>query len=247
MELSKTKFGIYSSLSTSKMRRRYSLFSVEGEKSVADTLDHFELEALIYTDGFDCRQHCSPERLYHVTPGLMKKLSNLSTPSKIMAVYRLPESVDMLPTGIYDGLYVVLDGVQDPGNLGTIVRTCHWFGIRQIFASRDTVDIFNPKTVMSTMGSIAKVNVTYCDLDRLFEENPDMPVYGLILDGEDIFSANLEKRGFIVMGNEGKGITEGIRERITHPLTIPPGNADHSESLNVAIATAIAVAQFLGK
>lgn len=247
MELSKTKFGVYASLSSAKMRRRHALFTIEGEKSVADTIDHFEVEAVLYTDRYEGSRHYDPSKTFHVGEEAMKKLSNLATPSCIMAVYRIPEREAALPAGISDGLYVVLDGVQDPGNLGTIVRTCHWFGIRHIFASNDTVDIYNPKTVMSTMGSIAKVKVTYCDLDSLFMANPVMPVYGMSLAGDDIFRTRLEKRGFIVMGNEGKGISEKVRRYVSHPLFIPPGNEDHSESLNVAIATGITVAQFVGR
>lgn len=248
MKLSKTRSGIYASLGSSKMRRRHGLFTVEGEKSVSDTLGAFPLEAIIHVSG--CCPNCAIglDNVYEVDEAEMKRLSNLSTPSDVMAVYRLPET-EVNPDSLHlaDGLYMVLDGVQDPGNLGTIVRTCHWFGIYQIFASCNTVDIFNPKTVQATMGSIARVNVSYCDLSDLFRNNPDLPVYGLLLDGRDIFQSSLGDKGFIVMGNEGNGISTGLRPLITDPLLIPPAGPDHSESLNVAIAAAITLAAFRGK
>lgn len=245
MELSKTKFNLYCSLGTTKMRRRHGLFTVEGEKSVADSLASFNVEAVICVRGFKPSADMSRHPLYEVSAGEMRRLSNLSTPSDVMAVYRLPGVVDDKPVAVPPDLYVVLDGIQDPGNLGTIVRTCHWFGLRHIFASLDTVDIYNPKTIQSTMGSLGHVDVTYCNLSELFEANPQLPVYGTLLEGRNIFREKLGKTGFIVMGNEGNGISEGLRSRITNPLTIPPGSQDHSESLNVAIATAITISCFI--
>lgn len=247
MELSKTKFNIYKSLSTSKMRKKLGLFTVEGEKSVADTISDFDADCVIaVSEEFSRINHLYGTicPVYSVTSEQMDKLSNLSTPSSIMAIYKMPERVDDNLIAHNNGLYVVLDGIQDPGNLGTIIRTCHWFGIKQIYASKDTVDIYNPKTVQSTMGSISKVNIYYCDLKDLISKNPDMPVYGLLLEGRDIFKEELEARGFIVMGNEGKGISDDIRKMITSPLTIPPTSSEHGESLNVAVATAITVALF---
>ena len=263
MFLSKSKLAIYSSLGTAKMRRKHSLFAVEGEKSVVDTLSVFDPVAIIHLDDYDpvrlalssAASHSPasgsglssgdtvPPALYSVDSSTMRRISSLSTPPSVMAIYRLPVD-DFDCTNLPRRLYVVLDAIQDPGNLGTIIRTCHWFGIKHIFASRDTVDLFNPKTVISTMGSIAHVGVHYCDLQDLFAANPDMPVCGMLLDGENIYKATLPDHGFIVMGNEGNGISPAIRARITTPLLIPPADADHSESLNVAIATAITLSHF---
>lgn len=244
MELSKSKFNIFASLGSAKMRKKHRLFTVEGEKSVSDTINSFDVEAIVCVKGniFDFSLGHGP--VYEVSTDEMRRLSNLTTPSSVMAVYKLPESDHSAVKHIGNGLYVLLDGIQDPGNLGTIVRTCHWFGIFTIFASKDTVDIYNPKTVQSTMGSISKVEIVYCDLEKLLEENPDMPVYGTFLDGKNIFATKLEKRGFIVMGNEGKGISDKLRKHISQPLFIPPATSDHGESLNVAVATAITIAQF---
>lgn len=246
MQLSKTKFNIYRSLGNAKMRRKHGLFTVEGEKGVRDSINNFEVVAVIKVKDENVEFIPTDIPIYEVNDREMMQLSNLTTPPTVIAVYKLPiqESADLKCNP--KKLYVVLDGIQDPGNLGTIIRTCHWFGLDTIFASHDTVDIFNPKTLQSTMGSFAKTNVIYCDLSKLFVLNSDMPVYGLLLDGRDIYKADLGKAGFIVMGNEGKGISEKLRSKITERLLIPPGGENHSESLNVAVATGITLSQFIG-
>ena len=237
MELSKSKFNIFASLGSAKMRKKHRLFTVEGEKSVSDTINNFDVVAIVCVKGniFDFSLGHGP--VYEVSIDEMRRLSNLMTPSSIMAVYTLPKSDQSAVKHIDNGLYVLLDGIQDPGNLGTIIRTCHWFGIFTIFASKDTVDIYNPKTVQSTMGSISKVEIVYCDLEKLLEDNPDMPVYGTFLDGKNIFATKLEKRGFIVMGNEGNGVSNDILDLCDEYLYIPMSK--EVESLNVGIATSI--------
>lgn len=249
MELSKTKFNLYSSLGNSKMRRKYSLFTVEGEKSVRDSLNVFTPVAVISSSNHKYEFISRDLPFYEVSESEMKLLSNLSTPSNIMAVYRLPANeYDNIADAVdRKNLYLMLDGIQDPGNLGTIIRTCHWFGIATIFASKDTVDVFNPKTIQATMGSFAKVRVIYCDLPQLLRIYDDMPIFGLLLDGENIYESQLASNGFIIMGNEGKGISEKLRESVTKKLLIPPVSSDHSESLNVAVATGITLSQFASK
>lgn len=248
MEISKAKLSQYSSLSQLKMRRKHGLFIVEGEKAIGDSLGVYEVESILVVKDFELPSdwHYSAP-VYELSESQMKKISNLSNPSPVMAIlktidYPLDDSRE-----ITKGLFPVLDCIQDPGNLGTIIRTCHWFGLSTIFASKDTVDMYNPKTVQSTMGSLGKVKIIYTDLQNFFEKNSAMPVYGTLLDGKDIFKATLEKRGFILFGNEGKGISPDLRKYITNPLLIPPGNEDHSESLNVAIAAAITISQFMGR
>lgn len=246
MELSKSKESLYSQLGRKKMRDKHSLFMAEGRKSVADTIGYFELEAIIAVKGtvisdswrsYDCFFEVSPER--------MGKISTLSAPPEVLAVYRIPNHSGEIPSPNSDELYLVLDEVQDPGNLGTIIRTAHWFGIKRIYCSQTTADLYNPKTVQSTMGSLGRVEVVYCDLEALIEANPEMPVYGTLLNGENIYKAQLGDRGFIVMGNEGRGISDTLRRKVTSPLLIPPyDEEDHSESLNVAIATAVTLSQF---
>lgn len=252
MHLSKNKISQYSNLGQSKMRSKYGLFAVEGWKSVADSMPYFELEALILVGGkevssiykelstFDIDQ-----KTYEVDVQEMKKLSSFTTPSDIIAVFRLPKE-DLCSQNIDKSkLYLMLDGVRDPGNMGTILRTAHWFGINKIFASKDCVDIYNPKTVQSAMGSLGRVKVIYCDLKDILDENPEMPVYGTFLEGDNIYESNLTQNGFVIMGNEGKGVSEEIRNKVDHKLLIPPyDRSNHSESLNVGIATGVILALF---
>lgn len=227
MEISKAKIGKYALLRQKKYRDREGLFLAQGRKVVEDTMPHFQLEALIEDTE------------------AIRKISTLENLPDIIAVYRIPSrevSLEVNP----DEFTLVLDGVQDPGNLGTIIRTAHWFGVKRIFCSRDTVDLYNPKVVMSTMGSIAKVRVDYCDLEKLFDANPEVPVYGLLLEGENLFACHDLKPGFIVMGSEGHGPAVATRQRITKGLTIPATvPADSPDSLNVAIATAITLSQLI--
>lgn len=242
--ISKTRLGVYASLSTAKMREKHGLFLVEGLKAAKDTARHFDPVAFIITEGLDPDEDLKVFPLLSASRKEMEKISNLSTTPDFIGVFRLPEGRDEDLSVDGDSLYLLLDGVRDPGNFGTIIRTCHWFGIQKVFASRDCVDLFNPKTIQSTMGSLGAVEVVYCDLPVLIDNNPDMPVYGTLLDGENIFESGLKNHGFIVMGNEGKGISEEVKRRITHPLLIPPYRGDHSESLNVAVATGITIALF---
>lgn len=248
MNLSKTKLQVYSNLATAKMRRKRGLFIVEGCKSVADTWSVFDVEAILRAEGSDFSVEGCRAPLFTLSEEEMKRVSNLTTRQEAIGVYRIPAEEEAGSLSVDpEGLYLLLDGVQDPGNLGTILRTCHWFGITTVFASRDTVDIYNPKTVQATMGSLGRVKMVYLDLAELIRSNPEMPVYGTLLEGEDLFHAHLQRRGFIVMGNEGNGISENIRKLIDNPITIPPYGRDHGESLNVAVATAITVAWFRGK
>ena len=252
--VSRAKAQVIATLSQKKMRRKHCLFVVEGHKSVVDTLGKFNLFMLVATpewlesEGHNLISELRIERsmVFSATQREIDSMSSLSTPSEVMAVYRLPESPDGSDMMRLDpGLYLLLDGIQDPGNLGTIIRTAHWFGINRIYASRATADIFNPKTIQSTMGSLAEVEVVYTDLPALVDANPDFSLVGLLLEGEDIFSTPLPQSAFIAMGNEGNGLTPEMRERVNKPLTIPPANAaNHPDSLNVAIATAITLAQF---
>ena len=144
-----------------------------------------------------------------------------------------------------DGLYLLLDEIQDPGNLGTIIRTSDWFGVYNIFASKNTVDVFSPKVVQSTMGSLSRVKVRYVDLEKLITENKDIKVIGTLLDGKPLNKVTLERKGFLLMGNEGRGMSDNLKKLIDLPLTILPFNKNnHPDSLNVAIATAIVLSHF---
>ncbi|MDE6796309.1 MAG: RNA methyltransferase [Muribaculaceae bacterium] len=249
MEISKTKVSILSSLSSKKMRQKYGLFLAEGTKCVFDMLGAFELVSIVATTGW-LKKHIMPQDVEEsqvLTAGeeTMKKISSLSTPPEVIAVFKLPTDADGRIEISDDRLYLMLDGIQDPGNFGTIIRTADWFGFDMVICSKDTVDVYNPKVVQATMGSLKRVRVVYTDLTDLIRKYGITPVYGTMLEGENIFEKDLLAKGVIVMGNEGKGLSEEIRSLVTDPLLIPPTRKDtHAESLNVAIATAITIAQF---
>lgn len=231
------------------MRQKHGLFLAEGEKCVLDTLGAFDLETLITTDQWIARNNRIAaqytDKISTASPSAINKITTLVSPPDVIAVFRLPDD-DSTINIADDKLYLMLDGVQDPGNLGTIIRTADWFGIDTILASKDTVDLYNPKVVQSTMGSLKRMKVVYTDLTDVILFNPSMPVYGMLLDGKNIYKNKLDStHGFIIMGNEGNGISEDLRKRITHPLLIPPYDSkNHPESLNVAIATAITLSFF---
>ena len=237
------------SLSTARGRRDAGLFVAEGTKSVLDLLDGpFQLQMLVATSQW-YTEHGVPEGvtcLQAVTAD-MERMSTLSTPPAVMAVFRMPlNDSDFVPAP--DVLTLGVDGVQDPGNLGTILRLCDWFGVSDIVASRDTVDVFNPKCIMATMGSISRVRVHYTDMPALLSSQPDVAVWGTFLDGEDIYdiAPDTPRTGVVVMGNEGKGISPEVARCVTHRVRIPsypPGHAG-AESLNVAMATAVVLAEF---
>ena len=181
------------------------------------------------------------EYAQEVTEEELRKLSFLQHPQQVLGVFEIPASSTC--NSISDNkLYLALDGVQDPGNLGTIIRLADWFGINTIFCSEDTADVWNPKVIQATMGSIARVKVVYTDLKQLIVQ-ANMPIYGTLLDGQDIYEQELTKYGIIVMGNEGNGISPEIRQLITKKLLIPKFQ-EGPESLNVAIATAITCSEF---
>ncbi len=188
----------------------------------------------------------SLENIFFADKSDISKASSLSSIPDVIAVCKLPSvektlsDIGTLP----EDYYLMLDGVQDPGNLGTIIRTAHWFGFYTIFASPQTVDCYNPKVVQSSMGSLAAVKVIYTDLCKLADSQPQLPLLGLQLKGSDLFNSPFPPYGFIVMGNEGSGLSKEMQDIISNSYVIPPYNKDnHSESLNVGVATAIVLAQ----
>ena len=248
MELSKAKIKLYSSLAMKKHRQAEGLFVVEGTKCVLDTFNYFLVEAVVATNDW-YEQHVDinlPEdRCLKATHKQLEQISSLSTAPDVVGIYRIPDwkiDYDL----INEDLTLVLDGVQDPGNLGTIMRIADWFGIRQIIASNDTVDVFNTKTIQATMGAISRVKVFYVNLIDFLSQQKGLPIYGTLLDGKNIYESELANKGLIIMGNEGKGISEDVRKFITNSLLIPayPIGAITSESLNVGVATAITISEF---
>lgn len=241
------------SLSLKKYRDAEQCFVGEGPKVVADLLPLIKCRTLFATAGF-LRQHSDAIRccreVLEVTQAELERLSLLKSPREALGIFDLPrhsESAEELSNISAKQLCLALDGVQDPGNLGTILRIADWFGIEHLFASPDTADAFAPKVVQATMGAIGRVKLHYMPISELLSSMPaHTPVYGTFLDGDNMNGMKLENRGLIVMGNEGKGISDEVGERVTHRLFIPnyPKGRPTSESLNVAVATAIVCAAF---
>lgn len=248
-EISKAKVQLYAQLESRKFRLKHRMFVAQGHKSVIDTLDTFEPVGICATrhwlDTYASSLGIDDRNILEADERQLQRMSSLKTAPEVIAVYHLPENDANIPKLEKDKLYLLLDGIQDPGNLGSILRTADWFGIDEVFASPDTVDIFNPKAIMATMGSIARVKIRYLNLKALIIENPEMPVYGTLLDGTDIYSSRLTDGGMIIFGNEGKGISPAVRNLIDRPLLIPPFNPErHAESLNVGAATSVVLAEF---
>ena len=236
--ISKNKIKLIHSLETKKGREKVGLFVAEGPKVVNDLLHEGFVADEILDDIED-----------------IKKVSFLQHPQPLLGVFKLPEVTLKSPNDylslfnkvVDNHLVLALDGVQDPGNLGTIIRIADWFGIENIFCSHETADCWNPKVVQATMGSIARVKLHYLNLNDLIDQLPaDYPIYATLLDGNNIYEQELSHHGMIVMGNEGKGISPQLRTKINRKLLIPnyPPERETAESLNVAIATSIVCADF---
>ncbi len=238
---------LVASLSQKKNRDDQGCFVAEGTKCVRDTWDFFNCKMIIATKEWyeQCGHSGHLDKIYFATKSQMQKMSQFSTASDVIAVYETPV-YDIKREEIENDLNIVLDGIQDPGNLGTIMRLADWYGIKNIFCSKTTVDVFNHKVVQATMGAISRVKVYYCDLLDLFDEYREIPVYGTFLEGKNIYKADLSERGFVVFGNEGRGISKELRDVIDRKLLIPsyPQGVVTSESLNVGVAAAITISEF---
>ena len=239
--ISKSQIKLVRSLQQKKYRDETGLFVAEGDKCVGELRKGFEL-VQFYREGGNA------------TRTEIEQMSGLRTPQGVVGVFKKRPIGDWkLEIG---ELVLALDGIQDPGNLGTIIRTCDWFGVHTILCSPDTADCYNPKVVQATMGALARVHVHYVDLPKWLREfrsqKSDIRIFGTLLDGKNMYEelsefSNLNSEfSVIIMGNEGNGISQSVRPFITHPLRIPsyPKDAETSESLNVAIATAILLAEF---
>ena len=253
-KISKAQIKTVRSLQVKKFRDESGLFVAEGDKCVSELTKAFELVHL-YREG------------ENATRTEIEQMSGLRTPQGVVGVFKKRPIGDWrLEIG---NLILALDGVQDPGNLGTIIRTCDWFGVHDIVCSNDTADCYNPKVVQATMGALARVRIHYVDLPKWLKEyraqnTEDRPIYGTLLEGKDMYEVlkvkgeRLKEEGVIIMGNEGNGISQEVRQLITSPIRIPSysrnGASEHSEknveapevieSLNVSIATAIVLAEF---
>lgn len=246
--ISKNKIKYIHSLEQKKTRRQEGVFVAEGFKVVGDMMAAGHKPQFIVATAEWLRNNPVECETCEVTDEELRKTSLLQHPQQVLATFPLPSySISTEDIAKGNSLYLALDGVQDPGNLGTIIRIADWFGIDTILCSRDTVDAFSPKVVQATMGSIARVHIIYCDLAEYLTSLPTgTPIYGTLLDGENIYDKSLSNRGIIVMGNEGNGISPAIRSLVNERLLIPsfPPDRPTAESLNVAIATAIVCAEF---
>ncbi|MCM1519239.1 MAG: RNA methyltransferase [Lachnoclostridium sp.] len=237
------------SLDSARHRRDEGLFKVEGLKMVSDTIGRFPLRYLMVaksavSEVVSRLGATVADRIIPCTRQDLERMSSLTTPREVIAVYELPGS-EAIPTIIPDRLYLALDDIRDPGNMGTIIRTALWMGVTDILCSRECVDLYNPKVLQSTMGAVARVNVSYCDLPEVLSALPGMEVYGTFLDGDNIYKSPLTPGGVIVVGNEGHGISPAVEACVTRRLTIPAfGPGYPGESLNAAMATGIVMSEF---
>lgn len=243
--LSKNKIKYIRSLDLKKNRKEEHAFVAEGHKLVADLIEHLSCNLLLATHTWlETHPTISADEIIEVTQEELTRASLQKSPQDVLAVFKQPD-YPMNPEVINQSLCLALDDIQDPGNLGTIIRIADWFGIEHIFCSQNTVDVYNPKTIQATMGALARVKVHYCSLPSLIT-SLQAPVYGTFLDGVNIYQEKLSSNGLIIMGNEGNGITEKVEKLVNKRLYIPnyPPHRETSESLNVAMATGIICAEF---
>ena len=237
--VSKNQIKLITSLHQKKYRFAHQLFFAEGIKVIQELVEsNYELEHL-YTTQNDFDAIPVLKRTI-INESDLKKISALAKPNTCLAVFKMPAEKKITATG----LILALDAIRDPGNLGTVLRLCDWFGIDQLICSKETVDIYNPKVIQATMGSIARVNVNYIDLQD-FISTTKLPVFGTFMEGENIYTSKLPQEGIIIMGNEANGISRELEDLAKNRLTIPRfGQHQKTESLNVATATAIILSEF---
>ncbi|QXU39975.1 RNA methyltransferase [Pedobacter sp. D749] len=243
--LSKSQISFIKSLHQKKYRKEHGLFIVEGIKSIQE---FFQSSYQIHTIFYNSEQYnLLPKlpaniNLFEVKNAELDKISTLQTPQGFLALVHIPKNKELDLKELKNEFTLVLDGVQDPGNMGTIIRTADWFGVKNIICSADSVEVFNPKTVQATMGSLARINVYEADLPALLEKNT-IPVFGALLDGESIYKTQWGTEGLVILGNEGKGISPEVIKKINKPVTIP--KIGEAESLNVAVSAAIFCAELV--
>ncbi|MES2279109.1 MAG: RNA methyltransferase [Bacteroidota bacterium] len=237
--LSKSQISLFKSLQHKKFRNVHGLFVAEGFKSVAEFIaSGYPIQTIYHTDAVAPKllKLSAKINFQEISLNDLVKISSLTTPQEVIALIKIPEWPALNAALLKNKYALVLDGVQDPGNMGTIIRTADWFGINHIICSDDSVDVYNPKVVQATMGSLSRINVYYTNLEAAIPQLK-MPVYGALLNGKNIYTTRFNTEGLIVMGNEGNGIRPEIQKLVDTAITIPGAGA--TESLNVAIATAI--------
>ncbi|CAI8395238.1 MAG: 23S rRNA (uridine(2479)-2'-O)-methyltransferase [Flavobacterium sp. SCGC AAA160-P02] len=237
MSLSKNQLKLITRLQQKKYRQKHKLFVVEGIKVVEEFLhSSYELEMLFSTEN----SFSHLDTFIEVSDQELKKISSLKTPNKVLAIFKIPEKKFIKPSG----LIVALDGVNNPGNLGTIIRLCDWFGVKQLICSNETVDCYNTKVVQASMGSLTRIEISYTDLQE-YLSCISIPKFIADMEGENIYKTKLDSEAVLVMGNESNGISDSIMDIVDTKVSIPRfGNCQQTESLNVATATAIMLSEF---
>ena len=237
--LSKSRISLLKSLQHKKERLEHGLFLVEGYKSVTEFINSpYQTETIYHTGSFDPKVLKLSQKMNfcEISVTDMEKISSLKTPQQITALIKIPIWPALINAKLKQKFSLVLDGIQDPGNMGTIIRTADWFGIKHIICSEDTVDVYNPKVVQASMGSLSRINVYYINIVSVLPQL-ELPVFGAMLNGENIYKTNFGSEGLVVMGNEGNGLRPDVEKLITKAITIPRKGG--AESLNVGIATAL--------
>lgn len=239
MSLSKNHIKLITSLRQKKYRLKHNLFVAEGVKVVAEFLNSsFELAAIFSTE--TSLFEVGDSKMFLITENELRKISQLKSPNKVVALFKIPENKNFKD----EGLTLALDDINDPGNLGTIIRLCDWFGVSELICSKNTVDCYNTKVVQASMGSLTRVRVVYADLIP-FLEGAKREVFIADMDGENIYTTSLPKGGILVMGNEANGISDEVKRLGKSHICIPRfGKVQQTESLNVATATAILLSEF---
>jgi len=241
MSLSKNHIKLITSLQQKKYRQKHQLFVAEGIKVVKEFLNSsFNLDRIFVTDIDFLDESIPNNKIIQVSDVELKKISQLKSPNKVLALFEIPEETKTKN----NGLIVVLDEVNDPGNLGTIIRLCDWFGVSRLVCSKNTVDCYNQKVVQSSMGSLTRIPITYLDIVD-FVKNTELPVFTADMDGENVYKTELPKEAVLIMGNEANGVSSAIMQLVKNKIAIPRfGNIQETESLNVATATAILLSEF---
>ncbi|RZK58126.1 MAG: RNA methyltransferase [Pedobacter sp.] len=237
--LSKSQISFIKSLHQKKYRKESGIFIIEGIKSITEFINSsYQLNSIYFTPAYatSLPKNLTNIKLFEVNNAELEKISTLQTPQGVLALVHIPAKQEIDLNSLKDSFSLVLDDVQDPGNFGTIIRTADWFGIKNVICSENTVEAYNPKTVQSTMGSLCRMNVSYTELNS-FLSKIKLPIFGALLDGNDIYKTNWGNEGLILLGNEGHGISDLLLEKITTPVTIP--SFGKAESLNVAVSAAI--------
>ena len=239
MSISKNQLKLITSLSQKKYRQKHNLFIAEGVKVLNELLNStFEIEILFCTDDFETT--ISEKKVVRISETELKKVSTLKSPNKALGIFKIPEEKVVQNSG----LTIALDAINDPGNLGTIIRLCDWFGVTQLMCSKDTVDCYNQKVVQASMGSLTRVSIHYTDLENYITKS-NLDTFIADMDGKNVYKTKLPKEGILIMGNEANGVSEKIKALLQYKITIPRfGETQETESLNVATATAILLSEF---